>query len=144
MIEEYLAKFEAVEGASYSKRGVTYPIDCTMTDEKVAELKKDGYIVITDEEFQYYIGNKGQGDNNTGYVRDNTTGKPVSAPAYVATQTEKADSLAAAYKATVNEINDNIVLAMAEGDTATVTELKAEKEAALTEYKTKLEAVNNG
>lgn len=39
-----------------------------------------GCVEISDEEWAYYIGNRGAGDNGTGYVRDTKTGKPVSAP----------------------------------------------------------------
>lgn len=39
-----------------------------------------GCAEISDEEWAYYIGNRGQGDNGTGYIRDPETGKPVSAP----------------------------------------------------------------
>lgn len=39
-----------------------------------------GCVEISDEEWAYYIGNRGQGDNGTGYIRDPKTGKPVSAP----------------------------------------------------------------
>ena len=39
-----------------------------------------GCVEISDEEWAYYIGNRGQGDNGTGYIRDKETGKPVSAP----------------------------------------------------------------
>ena len=39
-----------------------------------------GCVEISDEEWAYYIGNRGQGDNGTGYIRGAETGKPVSAP----------------------------------------------------------------
>lgn len=39
-----------------------------------------GCVEISDEEWAYYIGNRGMGDNSTGYIRDPKTGKPVSAP----------------------------------------------------------------
>ena len=39
-----------------------------------------GCVEISDEEWAYYIGNRGTGDNGTGYIRDPKTGKPVSAP----------------------------------------------------------------
>ena len=39
-----------------------------------------GYLVITEEDYAYYVGWRGLGDNGTGYVRDPKTGKPVSAP----------------------------------------------------------------
>ena len=39
-----------------------------------------GYIPISEEDFAYYAGWRGAGDNGTGYIRDPKTGKPVSAP----------------------------------------------------------------
>ena len=39
-----------------------------------------GCVEISNEEWAYYIGNRGQGDNGTGYIRDLKTGKPTSAP----------------------------------------------------------------
>ena len=139
-IEKYLIKFDATSGA----RGETYPVDVTMTDARISEMVAAGYTLVDDADYQYYIGNHGRGDNDQGYVRDNATGKPISAPAYAATPSEQANSLATAYTATVKDINSNIVLAMADGDIDTVAELKVDKATALDEYKKKLEAVNNG
>lgn len=144
MVEKYLIKFEPVTGATHSLRGTTYPIDCTMTDDRISELVTAGYTIVDNGDYQYYIGNRGLGDNGQGYVRDNATGKPISAPAHIATPSEQANNLATAYTATVSGINSNIVLAMADGDTDTVAELKEDKATALAEYKKKLEAVNNG
>lgn len=50
------------------------------TDEERQKYINDGYIPISDEDYQHYIGNRGAGDNGTGYIRDTKTGKPVSAP----------------------------------------------------------------
>ena len=50
------------------------------SDEERQKYINDGYIPISDEDYQHYIGNRGMGDNGTGYVRDPQTGKPVSAP----------------------------------------------------------------
>lgn len=41
---------------------------------------RQGYIAISEEDFAYYVGVRGAGDNGTGYIRDPKTGKPVSAP----------------------------------------------------------------
>lgn len=41
---------------------------------------RQGYVAISEEDFAYYVGVRGTGDNGTGYVRDPKTGKPVSAP----------------------------------------------------------------
>ena len=129
----YLCKFDN------GKRGETY-IAAEYTDEQQKKMLADGYVSVSDEDYQYYIGNHGQGDNGTGYVRG-ADGKPTSAPAYVATPSEQANNLATAYTATVKDINSNIVLAMADGDTDTVAELKEDKATALAEYTKKLGAI---
>ena len=71
----YLCKFD-----ENGKRFETYPVDGAMTPEKKQAYADDGYIPISDEDYQHYIGNRGAGDNGTGYIRDPKTGKPVSAP----------------------------------------------------------------
>ena len=76
MENEYLAKFDAVGPRETTVvSGVHYA-----TDEERQKYLEDGYIVISDEDYQHYIGNRGMGDNGTGYIRDPKTGKPVSAP----------------------------------------------------------------
>jgi len=54
-------------------------IHYTADEERQAYITA-GYIPISDEDYQHYIGNRGAGDNGTGYIRDPKTGKPVSAP----------------------------------------------------------------
>ena len=73
---ELLSKFD-VTGRRESSvvRGIHYT-----TDEERQVYINDGYIPISDEDYQHYIGNRGAGDNGTGYIRDPKTGKPVSAP----------------------------------------------------------------
>ncbi|AME03678.1 hypothetical protein [Selenomonas sp. oral taxon 136] len=73
---ELLSKFD-VTGRRESSvvRGIHYT-----TDEERQVYINDGYIPISDEDYQHYIGNRGAGDNGTGYIRDQQTGKPVSAP----------------------------------------------------------------
>ena len=73
---EYLAKFDdAGRRKSTVIRGVHYT-----TDTERKKYIGDGYSPISDEDYQTYIGNRGTGDNGTGYIRDAKTGKPVSAP----------------------------------------------------------------
>ena len=73
---EILSKFDArgVRVATVVS-GIHYT-----TDEGRQVYINDGYIPISDEDYQHYIGNRGAGDNGTGYIRDQQTGKPVSAP----------------------------------------------------------------
>ena len=122
------------------KRVTSVPCDDDLTDEKKAALEADGYVEIDEVEWNYYVGNKGAGDNGMGYVRKD--GKPVSAPAYVPTAAEQADALAATYEAQVKGLDDQIVLAMADGDNDLVAELKEEKAAVLKENHEKFEAMN--
>ena len=75
-MREILSKF-SVDGMRIATvlSGIHYTAD--------AERQKyldDGYIPLSDEDYQHYIGNRGTGDNGTGYIRDPNTGKPVSAP----------------------------------------------------------------
>ena len=73
---EYLAKFDSSGHRETTVvKGVHYA-----TDEERQKYINDGYIPISDEDYQHYIGNRGAGDNGTGYIRDPKTGKPVSAP----------------------------------------------------------------
>ena len=138
-IEKYLIKFDATSGT----RGETYPVDCTVNEDRINEMVAEGYTLVDDADYQYYIGNHGMGDNGTGYVCGNE-GKPVSAPAYVPSKEEQANTLAATYAAAVKTANNGIILASAEGDTDAIDEYKADKAAAMAEYKAKLEALNNG
>ena len=57
-------------------------------DDKRQKYLGDGYIPISEEDYQHYIGNRGAGDNGTGYIRDTKTGKPVSAPPAPAVEEE--------------------------------------------------------
>lgn len=73
---EYLAKFDAA-----GRRETTIVKDVHYaSDEERQKYIDDAYIPISDEDYQHYIGNRGAGDNGTGYIRDPKTGKPVSAP----------------------------------------------------------------
>ena len=125
---EYLAKFD-----SDGRRTATVPVDCTLTDERKAELLADGYISISAEDWNYYVGNKGTGDNGTGYVRGKD-GKPTSAPAHVATAAEKLAELESAYKADKALLADYYLSAAMSGNTDTQAEIKAELTELDTQY----------
>ena len=73
---EYLAKFDTT---GHRETTVVSGVHYT-TDEERQKYLDDDYIPITDEDYQHYAGNRGMGDNGTGYIRDPKTGKPVSAP----------------------------------------------------------------
>ena len=87
MENEYLAKFDA---AGHRETTVVSGIHYA-TDEERQKYIDDGYILISDEDYQHYIGNRGAGNNGTGYIRDLKTGKPVSAPPAPAVEPKPAE-----------------------------------------------------
>ena len=70
----YLAKFD-----ENGYRTETY-IAAEYTEEQKSQMYADGFVDLSEEDWNYYVGNMGAGDNGTGYIRDAVTGKPVSAP----------------------------------------------------------------
>ena len=109
----------------------------------VEKLKNEGYIEVSDEDWNYYTGNCGDGDNDTGYIRDSITGKPISAPARVITLEEQANALKAEYEAKVKAIDEAIQIAKNNNDDEYVSELQQERQNILDEYAKKLEELTN-
>lgn len=107
------------------------------------KLKSEGYIEISDEDWNYYTGNMGDGDNGTGYIRDSATGKPISAPARVITLEEQANALKSEYEANIKAVDEAIQIAKNNNDTEYVAELQQERQNTLDEYATKLEELTN-
>ena len=70
----YLAKFD-----ENGTRKETH-ISAEYTEEQKSQMYADGFVDLSEEDWHYYVGNMGTGDNGTGYIRDSKTGKPVSAP----------------------------------------------------------------
>lgn len=124
----YLSKFD-----SNGKRITSYPLDDTLTNDKKAELIADGYIEITEDEWSFYVGNKGQGKNGTGYIRGKD-GKPVDAPAYVPTKEERLSQLDAQYEADKAELSKYYVEAALSGNTDALADIKAELDELTSEY----------
>ena len=71
----YLSKFDNAGRIKGSE-----PLGMSMPESEQAKYEADGYIQISVEDWNTYMGNNGWGDNGTGYIRDPKTGKPVSAP----------------------------------------------------------------
>lgn len=134
----YLMKFDE-EG----KKIAAVPLALADDWGGAEKLKSEGYIEVTDEDWNYYTGNMGDGDNGTGYIRDNTTGKPISAPARVITLEERANTLKLEYEANIKAIDEAIQIAKNNNDTEYVTELQQERQNTLDEYATKLEELTN-
>ena len=70
----YLAKFD-----ENGYRTATY-IAAEYTEEQKSQMYADGFVDLSEDDWNYYVGNMGAGGNGTGYIRDAETGKPVSAP----------------------------------------------------------------
>ena len=134
----YLCKFNKNGGREAS-------VPSTMADNYGGEekLTAEGYIKVSTEDYQYYVGNKGSGANGTGYIRDSQTGKPISAPARVITLEEQANALKLEYEANVKAIDEAIQIAKNNGDDEYVSELQQERQNILNEYATKLEELTN-
>ena len=114
----YLCKFN-----EKGERQDTY-LSCEYNAQQKQEMFDKGFVEIDEEEWNYYVGNKGMGDNGTGYIRVN--GKPVSAPPYVPSKEEKLASLEARYESDKDELKGYLMDAILSGDDDTVAELKEE------------------
>lgn len=114
----YLCRFD-----ENGRRGETH-LSVDYTDEQKADMLTNGFIEIDEEEWNYYAGNRGRGDNGTGYIRVN--GKPVSAPPYTPTKGEKLAILENEYKAEKAKLEGYFTTALLMDDTNTQDELKAE------------------
>ena len=101
----------------------------------------DGYIEISKEDWEYYIGAHGNGDNGTGYIRDLKTGKPVSAPPYVPTTAEKVAALDNQYETDKKTLASYYLDAALMGDTDTQGTLKEEMVALNEQYDADVKAL---
>ena len=127
----YLAKFD-----ENGNRTETY-IATEYTEEQKAEMYAAGYVDLSQEDWDYYVGNNGMGDNGTGYVRDMTTGKPVSAPPALEPSVEnKIDQLSADYKKARFELGMYYMEAVLNGDVGTQKEIKAELDSMKAQFDT--------
>lgn len=132
----YLSKFD-----SDGKRVASYPLDKTITKEQYTKLLDEGYIEISEEDWNYYVGNNGAGANGTGYIRDVKTGKPVDAPAYVPTVGEKMSEIKANYESQIDTLKESLATATLAGDDDLVADLKAEYAELMAEYQNALKGV---
>lgn len=103
------------------------------TDAEKQAYLDDGYVETSDEDYAYYVGNRGNGANGTGYVRG-ADGKPASAPAIVVTTAQKQASIAADYESQISELKDALATATLAGDESLIAELKTEYADAKAEY----------
>lgn len=114
----YLCKFD-----EQGYRRETY-LSCRYSEEAKTEMISNGFVEIDEAEWNYYVGNMGEGDHGTGYIR--VDGKPVSAPPHVPTKDEKLAILENEYQAEKAKLEGYFSTALLMDDTDTQTELKAE------------------
>lgn len=132
MENKYLCLFD-----ENGRRGETY-LSCEYSDSEKQEMLEAGFVEISEDEWSYYVGNHGMGDNGTGYIRGKD-GKPVSAPAYVPTKAEKIAQLENQYNTQKSEIKGYLMEAILSDDTDTITELKQEMADIEADYQSKRE-----
>ena len=117
----YLCKFdETGHRIGTVVEGIHFKTDA----EKQAYLA-DGYIEISEDDWNYYVGNKGGGANGTGYIRGED-GKPTDAPAHTPSTDEKIAALDAQYNADKAELLTAYQTAQMYGDTDTMKNRKAD------------------
>lgn len=126
---KYLCKFD-----TNGKRQETY-LSCEYNDEQKQEMFDRGFVEIDEDEWSYYVGNKGMGDNGTGYIR--VDGKPVSAPPYVPTKEEKLAQLEYEYEQESAELEKYYNKASIKNDTDLMAELREEMAGLEAEYEAK-------
>jgi len=128
-MNRYLCKFD-----EKGYRHETY-LSCEYTDEQKAEMIANGYVEITQDEWSYYVGNHGEGDNGTGYIR--VDGKPVSAPPYTPSKEERLAILEAEYEQESAELEKYYNKASIKNNTELMAELREEMAKLEAEYESK-------
>ena len=128
----YLCKFD-----SAGKRTETLLKGVHYNASEEAQKLADGYVSVSDEDYAYYVGNHGNGDNGTGYVRG-ADGKPTSAPTRVVTKEEKAAAISADYSAQIAELKDALATATLAGDADLIASLKTDYATTMAAYQAAL------
>lgn len=86
---------------------------------------ENGFIETSDDDYDYYVGNKGMGANGTGYIRG-ADGKPTDAPAHVPTHDEKLTKLNAEFAREKANLCESYTAASMSGDTETAESIAAD------------------
>ena len=134
----YLAKFD-----NNGNRTATL-LACEYTEEQKAEMYADGFVDLSENDWNYYVGNMGAGDNGTGYVRDMTTGKPVSAPpAPKPSKAQRISQLEQDYSKACFELGTYYMEAALDGNVEAQKDLQAEMAAVKAEYEEAVTAIMN-
>jgi len=95
------------------------------TEVEKQKYLDQGYIETSDEDYAYYVGNRGNGANGTGYVRG-ADGKPTDAPVKVPSIEEKKQVIIDQYEADKDDLKSKFADAMMMDDDEVKAELKEE------------------
>jgi len=137
VLATYLCKFD-----SDGRRTETL-LTCEFTEEEKQQKLAEGYIEISEDDWNYYVGNKGQGKNGTGYIRG-ADGKPVDAPAYVPTKEEQLAQLDSQYDSDKDVLAKYYLDAVLSGNTELQGELKTELDTLNAEYEAARKEIEEG
>ena len=137
---EYLILFDET---GHRKETVAEKIHYKTEEQRQAYIDQ-GFVPVTEEDYAYYVGNKGAGEHGTGYIRDAETGKPISAPPYVPSVDEQAQTLYNACQSDLRQIDAQIVNAVAIGDDKLVTDLRQERAERIEQYQRDLAELEGG
>lgn len=117
----YLCKFdEAGKRIATVLKGVHFK-----TKAEKQKYLDQGYIETSDEDYAYYVGNRGTGANGTGYIRG-ADGKPTDAPPYVPSVEAQKQAIISQYEADKEVLKSQYADAMMADDTELADELKSE------------------
>ena len=134
----YLAKFD-----ENGNRTETY-IAAEYTEEQKSQMYADGFVDLSEEDWHYYVGNRGMGDNGTGYVRDAVTGKPVSAPpAPKPSKAQRISQLEQDYSKARFELGTYYMEAVLDGNVEVQKDLQTEMATVKAEYEEAVTAIMN-
>ena len=136
---EYLVLFDK-NGKKVS--GKVDGINYTNDSERQALLDA-GYVVVEPHDFDLYCNQIG-GENGTGYVRDQVSGKPVSAPAYVPSKEDISTMLYYECQRDLEEIDAQIINAIVIKDNELIEELRQERDDRIAEYEAALDELEEG
>ena len=137
---EYLILFNE---AGHRKETVAEKIHYK-TEEQRQSYIDNGFVPVTEEEYAYYVGNKGMGEHGTGYIRDTETGKPISAPPHVPSKDEQAQVLYNACQSDLRQIDAQIVSAVAMGDDELAVDLRKDRAERIEQYQHDLAELEGG
>ena len=134
----YLAKFD-----KNGNRTETH-ISAEYTDEQKSQMYADGFVDLSEDDWNYYVGNMGTGDNGTGYIKDAETGKPVSAPpAPKPSKTQRIFQLERDFESAKTELSKTYLEAVMNNDTDTQKDIQVELDAIKAQFEDDVNTILN-